>query len=167
MRHEIDHAMAVQHRQCEHAAVPAQVLHPLQARDLVERVPLGAPELRLEPGAKGERRDAERGAGELLRTAQRFHPRGRRPWAFEAGRRFVQRDDRHAAMNERRGAGQAGHPGADDRDVEHRLAGVLAHRGPARRGQLQERELVGEARLEGCVVRQSSRCCGHPVIRRA
>ena len=32
----------------------------------------------------------------------------------------------------------------------HRLAFVLARRRPARRRQLQERELVGEARFEGC-----------------
>ena len=45
------------HRQREHPAVPAQVVHPLQARDLVERVPFVAAELRLDAYAGSLRAD--------------------------------------------------------------------------------------------------------------
>jgi hypothetical protein len=141
--------MSVSHRQRQHLPVPAQVVHPLQARDLVERLPGVAAELRLEPGAKGQRRNAERRAGEVLGAAQGLHARRRRPGAFEAGRCFVVGDDRDAALDQRRGEGQSGHAGADDRDVGNGRAVVLERRRPARRRQLQEGELVGEARLEG------------------
>jgi hypothetical protein len=140
--------MAVRHRQRQHRAIPAQVVHPLQARDLVQRFPGRFAELRLEPGAKGQRRDAERRPGELLRAAQGFHARRRGPWAFQAGRRFVVGDDRDAALNQRRGQRQAGHAGADDGDVDHVLPLALAPRRPARGGKLQAGELVREAGFE-------------------
>ena len=49
-----DHALLVAHVQPQDLAVPAQVVGPLQARDLVERVPSSKAELRLEPGAKSQ-----------------------------------------------------------------------------------------------------------------
>ncbi len=57
----------VAHVDTEHIAIPAQIVHPLQPRDLVERVPRLCAELRFEPRAERERRQAERGIRELLR----------------------------------------------------------------------------------------------------
>ena len=49
-----DHALLVAQVQPQDLAVPAQVVGPLQARDLVERVPSSKAKLRLEPGAKAQ-----------------------------------------------------------------------------------------------------------------
>jgi hypothetical protein len=101
----------------------------------------------------------------VLGAAQGLHARRRRPGSFEAGRRFVVGDDRHAALHQRRGEGQAAHARTDDRDVDDRRTVVLERRRPARRGQLQEGELVGEARLERREAARHGRCRGAVIAR--
>jgi hypothetical protein len=69
------HAVFVADIERHDATEPAQVLHPLQARDLVQRFPGVQPELGLEPGAEGQRREAQRRAGQGLGGTQGFHAR--------------------------------------------------------------------------------------------
>src|SRR5471032_3180358 len=49
-------SVAVADIECQHAAIPDQILHPLQTVDLVERLPGWRAELSLEPCAKRQRR---------------------------------------------------------------------------------------------------------------
>ena len=63
---QIHQAVLVAQVQAQHLSVPAQVVGPLQAWDLVQRLPGGKPELGLEPGAEGQRRKAQRRAGQFL-----------------------------------------------------------------------------------------------------
>jgi hypothetical protein len=113
------HEVFVAHVQLQHAAVPAQVVHPLQARDLVEHLPRLGAELRLEPRAEGQRGQAQRWAGQLLGRAQRLHARRGRPGAFEADGRAVEHHHADAEVLERGGRRQPRHAAADDCHVQH------------------------------------------------
>ena len=83
------HLVLIAHIGLRDAAVPAQVVHPLQAWNLVERLPGGFAPLRDEPGAKTQRRQAEGRAQQFLGGAQCFHARGGGPWAFKVLRGAV------------------------------------------------------------------------------
>ncbi|MCY1223200.1 hypothetical protein D9M72_353120 [compost metagenome] len=141
-------AVFVAHVQFQHAAVPAQVIHPLKARDLVQRFPgLGA-ELRFEPGAEGQRGQAQRGAGQLLGRTQRFHPGRGGPGAFIALGRLVEDGRIDAQVLERRRRRQAGHAAADDGHVQHLLAVDIAGRHPVLGGDFQPRQVLPQARFQ-------------------
>jgi len=81
-----EHLVRVAHIGAGDAAVPAQVVHPLQARNLVEGGPGLQAELRDEPGAEAQRRNAQRRPGQLLGRAQGLHARRGGPGAFEIAR---------------------------------------------------------------------------------
>ena len=81
---EVDQLGLVLDRHVDHAPVPAQIVHPLQARDAVDLLPGGAAELRLEPGAERQVGKAERRPGQLRRRAQRLHARVGRPRALRS-----------------------------------------------------------------------------------
>ncbi len=150
-RPQRDERRVVAHVQVEHAPIPAQIVHPLRARNLVERVPRVAAVLRFEPGAKRQRGQPERGAGKLLRRAQRIHARERDPRAFVAGRRAIDHALVVDAEQPQFGAGrEPRHPAADDRDVEHAHAVDVARRHPRWRGQIEPAQILGEPRFE-CV----------------
>ena len=111
-------------------AVPAQVVHPHDARDLVERLPCRRTELRDKPGAEGERRNAGRRSGQHLRRAQRLHPRVGHPRPLDAGGTAVETADvANAVAQQREGQHQPGHAGADHHDIADRIA--ARHASPA------------------------------------
>jgi hypothetical protein len=100
--------------------------------------------LRLEPGAEGERGQAERRPGQRLRRAQRLHPGEGHPGTLPPRFRPVQHPDivdAHQPQLRRRR--QPAHPRADD-DIGHALA--LRH--PGLRRQFQEFEVLAEPRLQ-------------------
>lgn len=137
--------MCVADLQLQHAAVPAQVVHPLQARDLVERLPGIGAELRLEPGTEGQRGQAQCGAGQLLGRAQRFHAGGGRPRAFVALGRAVEHHRADAEMLERRRRDHARHASADDGDVQHGLPVQRVRQCPGFGGQFEPGEILAQA----------------------
>ncbi|MNX22156.1 hypothetical protein D3C86_521330 [compost metagenome] len=130
-------AMFIAHVQAQHPAVPAQVVHPLQAWNLVQRFPGLGSELRFEPGAEGQRGQAQRGARQLLGRAQRFHAGRGGPGAFVAFRRLI--EDRRVDAQVLQGGGgrQTPHAAADDGHVQHRLAVDETGRHPVLGGKLQ------------------------------
>ncbi len=149
-------AVFVPHIQVQHAAIPAQVVHPLQARNLVQRLPGLGPELGFEPGAERQRRQAQRGAGQLLGRAQRLHARRGGPGAFEAGGRLVEDGRVDAQVRERRRRRQAGHAAADDGHVQHGLAVDMAGRHPVLGGKFQPGKVLAQARFQrGQALRRS------------
>jgi len=132
-----------------HAAVPAQVVHPLQARNLVERVPGLAAPLGLEPCAEGERRHAQRGAGELLGRAQGLHARRGGPGALVVGGGAVQQHGGHALLRQRHAGRQARLAGADDEHVDDGLPAVAAGGQPGAGAPVEGQQVVREAFFEG------------------
>jgi len=83
-------------------AHPKQVREPIGGGDLVEALPALGAVLRFVPGAKGERRKAEIGPGQVLGRAQYLHACISAPGALAATRRTV--DDAriaHAVAGER------------------------------------------------------------------
>ena len=145
-------------RHVDHAPVPAQVVHPLQARDPMHRLPGVESELRLEPGAEGEIGEAERGSGQFRRRAQRLHARVGRPRAFEACGRTVEQPhvpDAQSLQRERRR--QPAHAGADDGDIEQRApAGCTRGLEPVLGGRNdQQLKIARKPRLE-----LGQRCAG-------
>jgi hypothetical protein len=137
---EVDQLSFVLDWHIDHAPVPAQVVHPLQARDAVNLLPFRRIELRLEPSAEGEIGKSEGRPGQLGRRAQCFHARPRRPWSLETGGRTIehaQAADREALQRECRR--QSGHSRTDDRDVQHRpVFRVRARLEPVLRGRQGE-----------------------------
>ena len=155
------HAVFVVHLQVQHLAIPAQIVHPLQARNLVERVPFLDAELRFEPCAEGERRLAERGAGERLGRAQGFHARGRGPGAFKACGRAVEDGRIHAQKTQRGRCGHAAHAAADDSDRQHFLAVHFGGRQPVLGGQIEPRQILAHAGFKRFQTLWRRRCfCG-------
>ena len=141
------HGVFIAEVQRQHAAVPAQVVHPLQARDLVERFPRRRAELGLVPGSEGQRRQAQRGAGQLLGRAQRFHARGGGPGTLEAFRRAVEDVCRDAQVLER---GRRRGPPCRRRRRRHRALRRLA-RGAAwssARPAVRARQVTAQARFQ-------------------
>ena len=148
---KIDQLGLVLDRHFDHRPVPAQIVHPLQARNPVQPLPCGAPELRLEPGPEREVGEAERRAGQLRRRAQDFHARMGRPRPLETLRRAIEHPHgAHAQALEREGGGETRHAGADDRDVEHRPPlRVDARLEPLLGGRQREQlEVAGKPRLQ-------------------
>ena len=139
----------IAHVGLRHAAVPAQVVHPLQARDLVERGPGLAAPLGLEPGAEGERGHAERGAGELLGRAQRVHARRGGPGALVVGARAVQQHGGNALLRQRHAGRQAGLAGTDDEHVGDGLPFMGAWRQPCAGTPVEGEQVVPQAVFEG------------------
>ena len=149
-RVHVRHPVFVMDLQVQHPAVPAQVVHPLQAVDLVQRLPGRGAELRLEPSPEGQRGQAQRRPGQLLGRAQRFHARRGGPGAFKTGRRLVVQGHGHATVLQSSGQRQPGHAGPDDGHIGHGLAFMRAGWRPARGRLLQTRHLVGQALLQRC-----------------
>ena len=112
----------VLHPHLRHAAHPQQVFGPQALGQHVERVPRGFAEARFVPGAAGQARDVEVGAGVVLRVAQRVHARVGVPRAFAGERCRVDGEDvvdLRAQQAEGRGAARLA--GTDDQHVERRL----------------------------------------------
>ena len=115
------------------------------------RRPRLAAELRLEPGAKGEARKAERRTGQLRRRAQHLHARvvshgPSRP----SGLRSKMRTFVMPQPLQGQGRRKPGHAGADDGDVEHRsMVGMQTRIEPGlRRRDEQQIELPAETCFE-------------------
>ncbi|MNX40319.1 hypothetical protein D3C86_707010 [compost metagenome] len=142
------HAVFVAHVQIQHAAIPAQVVHPLQAGNLVQRFPFGGAELRFEPGAEGQRGQAQGRAGQLLRAAQRFHAGGGGPRAFVAFGRLIEDGRGNAQMRQRCGGSQAGHAAADDDNVQYLLAVNQTGRNPVLGGNFQPGQVLPQTRFQ-------------------
>ncbi len=143
------HPVLVTHLQRQGLAIPAQVVGPLQARDLVQLFPGWQAELRFEPGAKRQRRQAQGRAGQLFRRTQGFHARSRRPGPFEPGGRLIEDHGRHAQMTQLGGQRQAGHAAADDRHVQHGFAGMQAWLDPGFGRQIEPVEILAQTRFQG------------------
>ena len=141
-RLDAKHLMIVAHVRREHLTVPAQVIHPLHAGDLVQRLPGLKAELRLEPRAKGQRRHSERGAGELFGRAQGIHAGGRHPRALDASGCAVEQDRRDPEKAQRNRGRHARHSGTDDGDLQHRLPFMLAWNDPRLGGQIQPGKIL-------------------------
>ncbi|MCY1530678.1 hypothetical protein D9M68_658760 [compost metagenome] len=129
-------AVLVPHVQVQRAAVPAQVVHPLQARDLVQRFPGFGAELGLEPGAESQRGQAQRRARQLLGRTQRFHAGRGGPGAFIAFGRLVEDGRIDAQVRQRRRRRQARHAAADDGHVQHLPAVDIPGRNPVLGGNI-------------------------------
>ena len=144
---------AVLHRQADGVAHPQQVVAPVDAADLVQRLPAGAAVLRLVPGAEGQRGHAEFRAGHVLGAAQRQHARIGAPRAFVAARGAVDHADvGHAFAAQREGGGLAAHAGAGDQHVEHRRVAVGGFGGqhPGGRRQVDALEIGARLRRQAC-----------------
>lgn len=121
----------IAHRQPQRRAVPAQVVHPGAARNLVQRVPAGSAVLRFPPGAEGERGHAQVDRGDLLGCAQRLHTCVGDPGAFLPGGVFVDHQHvMHALALQGEGRAQAALPGPDDDHVVHVAGRVDARAHP-------------------------------------
>ncbi len=134
--------MAVAHIGPGDAPVPAQVVHPLQPRDLVERGPGVFAPLGLEPRSEGERRHAQRRTRQLLGRAQCFHARRGGPGPLVVFRRAVQQHRRDALLRERHAGRQACLAGADDEHVDDRPARMHALRQPGLRAPVEGQQVV-------------------------
>jgi hypothetical protein len=106
--------------------------------------------LGFEPGAEGERGQAERRAGQRLGRAQRFHPRKGHPGALAAGRGAVEHAcPLDAEQPQRRRRGEAAHAGADDSNVGDRPAlRRFAQRHPRLARQFQALQIPAQPRFE-------------------
>ncbi len=149
VRLHADHAGGIAHRQAQRCAIPAQIIHPARARNLVQRVPSGAAVLRLPPRAKRERWHAQIDRGDVLGRAQGLHARVGDPRAFLASRVFV--DHQHvvytlALQRERRA--QAALAGADDDHVVDVPARMHARLHPGIAAVGQALQVVGEGTFE-------------------
>ncbi len=160
MRHDaVDPALAA-NLQPENRAVPAKVVHPLQARDLAQCIPGGTAELSLEPGAERERGNAQRRPGEPLWRAKGLHPRRRCPRAFPALRPAIEDDRLDPLETQGCSRREPRHPATDHGDIEDGLAIDGRFRHPPRGRQLEKGEVVRNAVVESV---ETSRC---HVIRR-
>ena len=142
--------MAVAHIGVGHAAVPAQIVHPLQARDLVQRRPGIQTELGDEPGAKGQGCNPHGGAGQLLGRAQGFHARRGGPGAFEVQRGLVQQHGLDADLLQRHAERETCLAGTDDEYVMHRQSLARGGGNPGLGRPAQSDEVVTQAFFQRC-----------------
>ena len=133
-----------------HAAKPTQVIHPLRARNFVQRLPGGHAKLRLIPGSKGEGGQAQRRPSQDLGRAQGFHARGGDPGALLACAGFVQHDRMNAQHFQGGGCREACHAAANHDHVQHRLAVVCLCGNPGFGRQLQPGQVLGQSRFQRC-----------------
>ena len=133
-----------------HATKPAQVIHPLGARNFVQRIPGGHAKLRLIPGPKGQGGQTQRRPSQDLGRAQGFHARGGDPGALLAHAGFVQHDRLNAQHLQGGGCREAGHAAANHDHVQHRLAVVCLWGDPGFGGQLQPGQVLGQTRFQRC-----------------
>ncbi|MNE85847.1 hypothetical protein D3C80_1828900 [compost metagenome] len=71
-------------RQSEHPAKPAQIIHPVPARNFIDGFPALRTGLRFPPGTEGQGGNSKINRSQMLRRTQRNHPGIGFPRSFEA-----------------------------------------------------------------------------------
>ena len=137
--------MAVAYIGLRDAAVPAQIVHPLQTGDFVQRRPALHSKLGNEPGAKAQRGNAQRRAGQLFGRAQGFHARGGSPGAFKVQRGFIQQHGLDTDMGQRGCQRQTTLASTNHQHIVHGLAVARGGRNPGLGGPAQRQQIVAQA----------------------
>ncbi len=148
--HQRDPAV-VAHRQAQHAAIPAQIVHPVAPGDLVNGGPALRPVHRLPISAEGERGDAIVDGGQMLGRAQRHHPRIAVPRPFLPRRIFVEHKDvGNPFAQQAEGRAQPALPAADDHHVVDVLVIWRIGAGPVRPAKAETVQIMRQPGLMLC-----------------
>ena len=144
---------AVPDRQGQHLLQPGEILDPGAIMDLVERLPGIGAVFCLVPGTEGEGGNAEGGAGQTS-WASAACPCARRSAKVlpdPARERSTTAILRIAFEHQAAGGGDAVHAGADDEDIQDRLAGcILDFRRPIRCRHAQNLQIARHGPLVVC-----------------
>ena len=120
-RGDVDDLGLVAHRQAGDMPEPVEIIGPVGAGDLHQRVPGRRTVAGFVPGLVGEARHVEVGPGEVLGAAQGRHARVAAPRALGTRRGAIDHQDvGHLRAQQSEGGRQAGLAGADDQHVQRR-----------------------------------------------